>query len=90
MKLTTIELSALMEVILDNLKDGGDGILVSDTEYQWMLTTLINNGERYEDCQILKDHKDLIVGDISSTFPDITSTSHLIRDAFDNWRKLND
>jgi len=68
MKLTEFEKCCLMEVIIDNLKKGGHGILISEQEYQWMLEELINDNERYEDCQLLNDNKHKVVGDISTTF----------------------
>ena len=40
MKLTKIEKVCLMDVILDNLKSGGHGVLISEKEYEWMLSVL--------------------------------------------------
>jgi len=68
MILTELEKIMLMDVILDNLKSNGDGVLISDEEYNWMLNYLIENNERYEDCVIFRDNKEKIVGDISTTF----------------------
>jgi len=67
MKLTKIEKVCLMDVILDNLKSGGHGVLISEKEYEWMLNYLIEDDERYEDCVIFRDNKEKIVGDISTT-----------------------
>jgi hypothetical protein len=63
MKLTEFERVCLMEVILQNIKEGGEGVLISETEYEWMLNELINDNERYEDCVIFRDNKEKIVGD---------------------------
>ena len=57
MKLTKIEKVCLMDVILDNLKSGGHGVLISEKEYEWMLNYLIEDDERYEDCVILETIK---------------------------------
>jgi len=58
----------LMDSVLDNIKSGGDGVLISEDEYEWILNYLINNNERYEDCALFRDNKDKIVGDIDTTF----------------------
>ena len=65
MKLTKMEKLCLMDTILDNLKEGGEGILISDKEYDWMLNYLIEDNERYEDCAIFRDNREKIVGDIT-------------------------
>lgn len=65
MKLTKMEKLCLMDTILDNLKEGGEGILISDKEYDWMLNFLIEDNERYEDCAIFRDNREKIVGDIT-------------------------
>ncbi len=68
MKLTEFEKICLMEVILDNIKEGGEGVMISESEYEWMLNELINDNERYEDCVIFRDNRDKIVGDIKTTW----------------------
>lgn len=68
MKLTEFERICLMEVILENIKEGGEGVMISETEYEWMLNELINDDERYEDCVIFRDNKEKIVGDITTTW----------------------
>ena len=65
MKLTEFERLCLMEVILENIKDGGEGVMITDVEYEWMLNELINDNERYEDCAIFRDNKEKIIGDES-------------------------
>ena len=65
MKLTEFERVCLMEVILENIKDGGEGVMISETEYEWMLNELIKDNERYEDCAIFRDNKEKIIGDES-------------------------
>lgn len=67
MKMTEFEKACMMEVLLENLKEGGQGILIGEDEYQWMLNELINDGERYEDCALLRNNKEKIVGDVSTT-----------------------
>ncbi len=67
MELTEMEKLILMDSILDNLKSGGDGVLISEEEYEWILNYLINNDERYEDCALFRDNKDKIVGDVDTT-----------------------
>lgn len=67
MVLTEMEKLILMDSILDNLKSGGDGVLISEEEYEWILNYLINNDERYEDCALFRDNKDKIVGDVDTT-----------------------
>jgi len=67
MILTEMEKACLMDIILDNLKSGGEGILISEKEYNWMLNYLIEDDERYEDCVIFRDNKDRIVGDVKTT-----------------------
>lgn len=67
MVLTEMEKLILMDSILDNLKLGGDGVLISEEEYEWILNYLINNDERYEDCALFRDNKDKIVGDVDTT-----------------------
>jgi len=67
MILTEMEKACLMDIILDNLKSGGEGILISEKEYNWMLNYLIEDDERYEDCVIFRDNKDRIVGDVETT-----------------------
>ena len=67
MELTEMEKLILMDSILDNLKLGGDGVLISEEEYEWILNYLINNDERYEDCALFRDNKDKIVGDVDTT-----------------------
>jgi hypothetical protein len=64
MVLTDSEKILLMDTSLDNLKSGGDGILLTEKEYEWMLNYLINDDERYEDCIIFRDNKDKIVGEV--------------------------
>lgn len=68
MKLTEFERICLMEVILENIKEGGEGVMISETEYEWMLNELINDNERYEDCVIFRDNKEKIIGDITTTW----------------------
>lgn len=68
MVLTEMEKLILMDSVLDNIKSGGDGVLISEDEYEWILNYLINNNERYEDCALFRDNKDKIVGDIDTTF----------------------
>lgn len=68
MELTEMEKLILMDSVLDNLKTGGDGVLISKDEYEWILNYLINNNERYEDCALFRDNKAKIVGDIDTTF----------------------
>ena len=68
MELTEMEKLILMDSVLDNIKSGGDGVLISEDEYEWILNYLINNNERYEDCALFRDNKDNIVGDIDTTF----------------------
>lgn len=68
MELTEMEKLILMDSVLDNIKSGGDGVLISEDEYEWILNYLINNNERYEDCALFRDNKDKIVGDIDTTF----------------------
>lgn len=65
MKLTEFERVCLMEVILDNIKEGGDGVMITEEEYNWMLNELIKDDERYEDCAILRNNKDKIIGEES-------------------------
>jgi hypothetical protein len=67
MVLTEMEKLILMDSVLDNIKSGGDGVLISEDEYEWILNYLINNNERYEDCALFRDNKDKIVGDIDTT-----------------------
>lgn len=67
MELTEMEKLILMDSVLDNIKSGGDGVLISEDEYEWILNYLINNNERYEDCALFRDNKDKIVGDIDTT-----------------------
>jgi len=67
MVLTEMEKLILMDSILDNLKSGGDGVLISEEEYEWILNYLINNDERYEECALFRDNKAKIVGDIGTT-----------------------
>ena len=43
MILTEMEKACLMDIILDNLKSGGEGILISEKEYNWMLNYLIED-----------------------------------------------
>ncbi len=66
MVLTEEEKLILMDSILDNIKSGGDGVLISEEEYNWILNYLINNNERYEDCALFRDNKNKIVGDIDT------------------------
>ncbi len=66
MVLTEEEKLILMDSILDNIKSGGDGVLISEEEYDWILNYLINNNERYEDCALFRDNKNKIVGDIDT------------------------
>ena len=68
MVLTEEEKLILMETTLDNLKSGGDGVLISENEYEWILSYLINNDERYEDCVLFRDNKNKIVGNIDTCF----------------------
>jgi hypothetical protein len=68
MELTEMEKLILMDSVLDNIKSGGDGVLISEDEYEWILNYLITNNERYEDCALFRDNKDKIVGDIDTTF----------------------
>ncbi len=67
MELTEMEKLILMDSVLDNIKSGGDGVLISEDEYEWILNYLINNNERYEDCALFRDNKDKIVGDVDTT-----------------------
>ena len=67
MILTETEKLCLMDIILENIKSGGQGVLISEKEYNWMLNYLIENNERYEDCIIFRDNKEKIVGDINTT-----------------------
>ena len=50
MVLTEMEKLILMDTTLDNLKEGGEGVMMSEEEYEWILDYLINDEERYEDC----------------------------------------
>jgi|COG998Drversion2_1049125.scaffolds.fasta_scaffold1545919_1 hypothetical protein len=68
MILTEEEKLLLMETTLDNLKSGGEGVLITEGEYQWILNYLVNNNERYEDCVIFRDNKDNIVGHIGDIY----------------------
>tara|TARA_R110000803_G_scaffold106916_1_gene175003 strand:- start:269 stop:475 length:207 start_codon:yes stop_codon:yes gene_type:complete len=68
MVLTEEEKLLLMETTLDNLKSGGDGVLISENEYEWILNYLINNDERYEDCVLFRDNKNKIVSNIDTCF----------------------
>ncbi len=65
MVLTEMEKLILMDTTLDNLKEGGDGVMISEEEYEWILNYLINDEERYEDCVIFRDNKDKIVGEVN-------------------------
>ena len=65
MVLTEMEKLILMDTTLDNLKEGGDGVIISEKEYEWILNYLINDEERYEDCVIFRDNKDKIVGEVN-------------------------
>ena len=65
MVLTDMEKLILMDTTLDNLKEGGDGVMISEEEYEWILNYLINDEERYEDCVIFRDNKDKIVGEVN-------------------------
>tara|TARA_R110001592_G_scaffold104103_2_gene292988 strand:- start:8549 stop:8749 length:201 start_codon:yes stop_codon:yes gene_type:complete len=65
MVLTDMEKLILMDTTLDNLKEGGDGVMISKEEYEWILNYLINDEERYEDCVIFRDNKDKIVGEVN-------------------------
>jgi len=67
MILTETEKLCLMDIILENIKSGGQGVLISEKEYNWMLNYLIENNERYEDCIIFRDNKEKIVGDTNTT-----------------------
>ena len=62
MVLTDSEKILLMDTSLDNLKSGGDGILLTEKEYEWMLgsTKCINIGyfrstSSYLDLESLKN-----------------------------------
>jgi len=68
MILTKEEKLLLMETTLDNLKSGGEGILITEEEYQWILNYLVSDNERYEDCVIFRNNKDNIVGDIGDIY----------------------
>ena len=65
MVLTEMEKLILMDTTLDNLKEGGEGVMISEEEYEWILNYLINDEERYEDCVIFRDNKDKIVGEVN-------------------------
>lgn len=65
MVLTEMEKLILMDTTLDNLKEGGEGVMMSEEEYEWILDYLINDEERYEDCVIFRDNKDKIVGEVN-------------------------
>ena len=64
MVLTEMEKLILMDTTLDNLKEGGEGVMMSEEEYEWILEYLINDEERYEDCVIFRDNKSKIVGEV--------------------------
>jgi hypothetical protein len=68
MVLTKEEKLLLMETTLENLKLGGDGVLITEEEYQWILNYLVSDGERYEDCVIFRDNKENIVGHIGDIY----------------------
>mgnify|MGYP001248830994 FL=1 len=65
MVLTEMEKLILMDTTLDNLKEGGEGVMMSEEEYEWILNYLINDEERYEDCAIFRDNKSKIVGEVN-------------------------
>ena len=67
-ELTKEEKLLLMETTLENLKLGGDGVLITEEEYQWILNYLVSDGERYEDCVIFRDNKENIVGHIGDIY----------------------
>ena len=68
MVLTKEEKLLLMETTLDNLKSGGDGVLITEEEYQWILNYLVSDNERYEDCVIFRDNKENIVGHVGDIY----------------------
>jgi hypothetical protein len=68
MVLTKEEKLLLMETTLDNLKSGGDGVLITEEEYQWILNYLVSDNERYEDCVIFRDNKEIIVGHVGDIY----------------------
>ena len=70
MELSTNNKLDIMEINLDCLKNKeleSDCILISEEEYKWMRGRLLKL-ERYEDCRVMADKKDLFVGDVTTTF----------------------